>query len=220
MGFNRNLDSSEIVEQFLFLNGEVNESRISNIVIMGMGEPLLNLCALRKALEMLCGKSGFGISKRKITVSTVGICEGIINIANNGPETELAVSIASAREELRNILIPGISRYPLSDLKEAITIYQKKTGRQITIETVLLGGINTGHEDAKALIGFTKNLDAIINVIPWNPVNELYFDNKKLMAPNPNELKEFISMLKNGGLIVTQRYRRGRSISGACGQLG
>ena len=220
MGFFRNLNCSEIIEQFLFLNDELKENRISNIVIMGMGEPLLNLPALRKALEILCGKPGFGISKRKITISTAGIRNGIIDIAKNGPETELAISVASAREELRSVLMPGTVEYPLSELKEALIIFQETTGRQITVETVLLGGVNTGNEDAKALINFAKNLDAVINIIPWNPVSKLRFNNKKLQQPAANEIKNFIDMLKAGGLNVTQRYRRGSGISGACGQLG
>ena len=221
MGFIRNLETSEIAEPYLFLNDELNmNNRISNVVVMGMGEPLLNLPALRKALEILCDPSGFGLSKRKITVSTAGICEGIIDMAENGPETALAVSIASACEDLRCRLMPGASKYSLSRLKEALVFYQKKQSRRITIETVLLGGINTGTSDAQALIDFTRNIDVAINLIPWNPVNELYFEGKKLRKSGQKEIENFTSVLENGGLTVTRRYRRGSSIAGACGQLG
>ena len=223
MGFIRNLDPSEIVEQYLFLNDELQkkskENRISNVVVMGMGEPMLNLNALRKALEILCDPAGFGLSKRKITVSTAGIHDGIVDMTKNGPETELAVSIASAREKLRERIMPGTAEYPLPRLKEALSLFQKKQKRQITIETVLLGEINTGPEDARALIDFCRNLDIVINIIPWNPVKELCFEGKKLRQPDPEEIKYFIRMLEEGGLTVTQRYRRGRGISGACGQL-
>ncbi|MCL1928709.1 MAG: 23S rRNA (adenine(2503)-C(2))-methyltransferase RlmN [Treponema sp.] len=224
MGFIRNLKPSEIIEQFLLLTDELRKTskdcRISNVVVMGMGEPMLNLNALRKALEILCDPAGFCLSKRKITVSTVGICYGIADMAINGPETKLAVSIASAREKLRERLMPGIIKYPLPQLKETISQYQKKQKRRITIETVLLREINTGQEDARALIDFCLNLDIAVNLIPWNPAEELYFEGKKLRQPTPEEVKKFAGMLEKGGLTVTQRYRRGRGVSGACGQLG
>ena len=224
MGYVRSLDASEIVEQFLFLSDiskeQQTERRLTHIVVMGMGEPLLNLSALRKALEILCSPLGFGISKRKITVSTAGIYEGIFDMAENGPETELAVSITSAREGLRRRLMPGTANYPLSKLKEALLAYQKKYRRRITLEIVLLGGINTGAEDAHALIDFTAHLDAKVNLIPWNPVKGLYFEGKKLRQSGQKEITDFKLMLENGGLTVTRRYRRGGSICGACGQLG
>ena len=224
MGFLRNLEASEIVEQFLFLNDELHkiskDNRISHVVVMGMGEPLLNLGALRKAMEILCDSAGFRLSKRKITVSTAGICDGIIDMAENGPETELAVSIPSAREELRSRLMPGTAQYPLPQLKRNLSLFQKNHKRQITIETVLLGNINTDPEDAHALIDFCRNLDTVINLIPWNPVKDLFFEGKTLQQPEPEEIKNFIRILKAGGITVTQRYRRGRGISGACGQLG
>jgi 23S rRNA (adenine2503-C2)-methyltransferase len=150
----------------------------------------------------------------------VGVCDGIIDIAKNGPETELAVSIASARDSLRQELMPGTANYHLKELKEALALFQQKQGRQITIEAVLLGGINTGAEDAESLLDFVQNLDVTINVIPWNPVKGLCFEGKKLLQPEPKEITNFISMLKAGGLTVSQRFRRGRGISGACGQLG
>ena len=228
MGFIRNLDASEIVEQFLFLNDELKNSisdnrldnRISSIVVMGMGEPLLNLGALQKALTILCDPAGFNISRRKITISTAGICNEIADMAENGPEAQLAVSIASACKELRYSLMPGTVKYPLPRLKEALGLFQKKQKGRITVETVLLKGINTRPEDARALIDFTKNLNVAINVIPWNPVQELNFDGHKLQQPASEEIKKFINILEDGGLTVTCRYRRGRSVSGACGQLG
>ena len=228
MGFIRNLETAEIVEQFLLLNDELykksgelqTDQKISRIVVMGMGEPLLNIQALRKALDIFCDPLGFNLSKRKITISTSGIIEGIIDIAENGPETELAVSLPSAREDLRSRLMPGLINHPLSELKKSLGFYQKKTGRRITIETVLLGGINTGRADAASLINFAKNLDAAINLIPWNPVKDLYFEGKKLIECRQKEIDFFSSLLEKGGCTVTRRFRRGRSIAGACGQLG
>ena len=224
MGYVRNLDTSEIAEQFLFLSGMLaeqhKEKKISHIVVMGMGEPLLNLFALRKALETLCSPLGFGLSKRKITISTAGISDGILDITKNGPETELAVSLASAEEDLRRRLMPGTVKYPLNKLKESLLAYQKEYRRQITLEIVLLGGINTRQEDARALIDFAAHLDAAVNLIPWNPVKELHFEEKKLRQCGQKEIMNFMRILENGGLTVTRRYRRGRGICGACGQLG
>jgi 23S rRNA (adenine2503-C2)-methyltransferase len=224
LGFLRNLSASEIVEQFLFLSDELalkpGPPRISRIVVMGMGEPLLNLRALRRALTILCDPLGAGLSKRKITLSTSGICEGILDMAENGPEAELALSLVSAREDLRRRLMPGTAKYPLAELKEALLQYQKKQGRQITVEMVLLGGINTGPEDAGALLDFAKNLDMAVNLIPWNPVKNLCFEGKALHRSGEKEMAHFTRMLEQGGLRVTRRYRRGQGISGACGQLG
>jgi 23S rRNA (adenine2503-C2)-methyltransferase len=217
LGFLRNLEPCEITEQFLHLSREA-PSPIGNIVIMGMGEPLLNLGPLRKALGLIAG--GKGLSLRRVTVSTSGIPRGILDMAENGPKTELAFSLTTAREDLRRRLMPGIREFSLSETKDALAVYQKKTGRRVTIETVLLGGINTGSEDAGALRNFARGLFAVVNVIPWNPVEGLYFEGKPLREPSSSELESFIRQLESGGLKVTRRYRKGRGVSGACGQLG
>jgi 23S rRNA (adenine2503-C2)-methyltransferase len=217
LGFLRNLEAYEIVEQFLHLSREAS-SPIENIVVMGMGEPLLNLDPLRKALGLI--GDGKGLSLRRVTVSTSGIPRGILDLAENGPKTELAFSVTTARESLRRRLMPGAGKFPLSETKAALSVYQKKTGRRITIETVLLGGINTGAEDAEALRDFARGLFAVVNVIPWNPVEGLCFEGKPLREPSPSEVESFIRHLENGGLKVTRRYRKGRGVSGACGQLG
>ena len=228
MGFLRNLETSEIVEQLLFLSVELREqsilqqqqNRISHIVVMGMGEPLLNITPLRKALEILCDPLGFAFSKRKITISTSGIYNGIVELAEKGPAVELAFSIVSAREELRSSLMPGIIKEPLSKIKQALLLYQKELGRRITLEIVLLRGINTTGEDVRSLLDFSENLDITVNLIPWNPVENLFFEGKKIQSPKTLEIQNFSRLLKEGGLRVTQRYRRGRGINGACGQLG
>jgi 23S rRNA (adenine2503-C2)-methyltransferase len=224
LGFFRNLDAAEIVEQFLGLSSLARKKqeaeRISHIVVMGMGEPLLNLPALRKALEILCDKNGFGFSKRKITVSTSGIYQGILDMAENGPEAELALSLTIARESLRERLMPGTAGSSLSQLKDVLKRYQKKQGRRVTLETVLLGGINTTAEDARLLAEFAGDLDAVINLIPWNPVEGLCFEGKSLREPAAEEIENFRNMLEKSGLHVTRRYRKGRAVCGACGQLG
>ena len=218
LGFSRNLLSSEIVFQFLELRRQ--EQGISHIVIMGMGEPLLNLDELRKALFVLTEKEGINLSKRRITLSTCGIVNGILDLAENGPDIRLALSLTTAREELRRKLMPVSHDNPLPLVKDALLRYQEKTGNRITLELVLLGGINSSREDAEALAKFARGLKTIVNLIPWNPVNNIEYEGSFLVPPTPREVKSFMSALQKLGLKVTQRTKKGLSISGACGQLG
>ncbi|MDR1390708.1 MAG: 23S rRNA (adenine(2503)-C(2))-methyltransferase RlmN [Treponema sp.] len=219
LGFLRNLSAAEIVEQFLELDA-LCAGNVSNIVVMGMGEPLLNLEALRKALEIITSPEGRGLSKRRITISTSGIIAGIAELAEKGPDAELALSITTAREDLRGRLIKGAGPVSLRDLKNALVRWQQKHRRRITLETVLLGGINTGGEDAEALVRFARGLRTVVNIIPWNPVEGLSFEGNALVPPAQSETAFFRRQLESAGLNVTCRFRRGRGISGACGQLG
>jgi 23S rRNA (adenine2503-C2)-methyltransferase len=230
--FSRNLNSAEIVEQFLLLektaaeiaganSGESPESRpVSNIVVMGMGEPLLNLGELRRALEVITCKQGIGFSKRRITVSTCGIAQGIVDLADKGPAARLALSLTTADEELRRRLMPITASQPLQDVKKALLYFQEKGGGRVTLEAVLLGGVNTRPEDARSIANFAKGLDAVVNLIPWNPVEGLEFEGKALCWPSNAEVETFTQNLEKLGLKVTRRFRRGRGIMGACGQLG
>jgi 23S rRNA (adenine2503-C2)-methyltransferase len=228
MGFIRNLDSSEIVEQFLRLKDmanaadapESNGHPVSNIVVMGMGEPLLNLTELRRAIEVITCDRGLHFSKRRITVSTCGVAEGIADIADNGPAVRLALSLTTADEALRQRLMPATAGQPLSGVKEALRHFQNRGGGRITLETVLLGNINTRPEDAAAIANFAQGLDAAINLIPWNPVEGLTFEGTPLREPAQAEIQAFTQCLEKAGLNVTRRFRRGRGIAGACGQLG
>jgi 23S rRNA (adenine2503-C2)-methyltransferase len=221
LGFTRNLSPAEIVEQFLFLrDAAADGDAISNIVIMGMGEPLLNLAGLRKALAVITGKDGMCFSKRRVTVSTCGITDGIADIADNGPETRLALSLTTADEALRRRLMPIAGQYPLAGLKKALRYFQRKGGGRVTLEAVLLGGINTRREDAAAIAEFAAGLDAVVNLIPWNPVEGLALEGKALREPAAKEVEAFAVLLQARGLKVTRRFRRGRAVCGACGQLG
>jgi len=224
-GFSRNLSSAEIVEQFLLLErAAAPESPgtrpVSNIVVMGMGEPLLNLPELRRAFEVITCKKGIGFSKRRITVSTCGIADGIEDLAANGPNVRLALSLTTADEDLRRRLMPISSSQPLYKVKEALLGFQDRGGGRVTLEAVLLGGINTRIEDAQSIAGFAKGLDAVVNLIPWNPVKGLEFEGKALKPPSTAEVETFTRELEKLGLNVTRRFRRGRGIMGACGQLG
>jgi 23S rRNA (adenine2503-C2)-methyltransferase len=218
LGFRRNLDSAEITEQFLLLRALV--PAVSNIVIMGMGEPLFNLGELRRALAVLTNPAGLGISSRRITLSTSGVAVGIRELADRGPAVRLALSLTTAREELRQALMPIGRANPLPALKDALRYFQQRGGGRITLEAALLSGLNTGPEDAAALIAFAAGLDVAVNLIPWNPVAGLEFAGKPLREPPRREVENFTRLLKQGGLKVTRRFRRGRSVRGACGQLG
>jgi 23S rRNA (adenine2503-C2)-methyltransferase len=218
LGFLRNLSSAEIVEQFLHIR--LINPDIANIVIMGMGEPLLNLGELRKALEILTCPEGIGLSKRRITLSTSGIIRGIRDLAENGPDIRLALSLTTADAPLRDRLMPISRTNSLPALKDALEYYQRKQKKRITLEAVLLGGLNTRDEDIAAMTAFVQGLDVAINLIPWNPVEGMRFDGNLLREPSAGEISRFSRELSRRGIKVTRRFRKGRLVSGACGQLG
>lgn len=218
LGFLRNLESYEIVEQFLHLKQLAPE--LSHIVVMGMGEPMLNLDALREAVSIFTDPEGLGISKRRITVSTSGILLGLKEFTDLGPDIRLAVSLTTADSELRDQLMPISKANPLPELKNALLYYQKKRKKRITLEAVLMKGINTRSEDAKAMAAFAKGLDVVINLIPWNPVDGLGLNGIAFSEPSRREVERFSTELEQRGLNVTLRLKKGRTVSGACGQLG
>ena len=218
LGFLRNLSAGEIVEQFLHLQDAAGQ--ISNVVVMGMGEPFLNLEALRDAIAILTHPEGLGLSKRRFTVSTSGLAEGIRKLADDGPDVRLAVSLTTAEPVLRERLMPVTRTDPLPELKAALIYHQKKREKRITLEAVLLGGINTRIADADALAEFTRGLDAIVNLIPWNPVDELGMDGSNFIEPSESEILRFERMLTDRNIPTTRRFEKGRGVAGACGQLG
>jgi 23S rRNA (adenine2503-C2)-methyltransferase len=224
LGFKRNLDCAEIIEQFLHLRlasfAKDSGHIIDNIVVMGMGEPLLNLPNLRKAILLLNDKKGINFSPRRITISTCGICGGIYDLAQNPPYVRLALSLVTADEALRQRLMPVAKSNPLEKIKENLLLYQKKSGARLTLEIPLFKDVNTRDTDAKSVAVFAKGLDTIVNIIPWNPVAGLEFEGKPLCEPDKRETETFISMLESYGLKVTMRLHKGRSVMGACGQLG
>lgn len=209
----RNLTPAEIVEQFLFLEQECGH--LDNIVFMGMGEPMMNLEGIRKAIAVLTDKRGRNLSGRRITLSTSGIIKGIYDLADNGPNIRLAVSLTTANEDLRTELMPVNKGNPLPELRKAIDYYAKKSGRRVTLEAALLAGKNTDKESAEKMISFAKGIDVNVNLIPWNPVATLPFT-----EPSNSEVHFFVNYLEKAGVNVTLRTKRGRKIGGACGQLG
>ena len=213
LGLARNLTPAEIVEQFLFLEQECGH--LDNIVFMGMGEPMMNLEGIRKAIAVLTDKRGRNLSGRRITLSTSGIIKGIYDLADNGPNIRLAVSLTTANEDLRTELMPVNKGNPLPELRKAIDYYAKKSGRRVTLEAALLAGKNTDKESAEKMISFAKGIDVNVNLIPWNPVATLPFT-----EPSNSEVHFFVNYLEKAGVNVTLRTKRGRKIGGACGQLG
>lgn len=213
LGFARNLEPEEIVEQFLFLEAECGT--LDNIVFMGMGEPMQNLPAIRKAVAVLTHPDGRNLSARRITISTCGIVKGIYDLADNGPHLRLAVSLTTADEQLRSQIMPVNLAHPLSELQKAIAYYAEKSGKRVTLEAALMRGQNTGSENARKMIQFAQGINVNINLIPWNPVEGLPFS-----EPDAAEIRNFTALLENAGLNVTLRTRRGEKIGGACGQLG
>ena len=214
LGLARNLTAGEIVEQFLYMEHEAG--KLDNIVFMGMGEPMQNLDAIRQTIEILCHKDGRALSSKRITLSTCGIVKGIYDLADNGPYIRLAVSLTTADEQLRQKLMPvSCGANSLPELRKAIEYYVQKSGKRVTLEAALLHNQNTSVQSAKNLINFARGIDVNINLIPWNPVAGLEFE-----EPSQNEVRTFVETLEKAGLNVTLRTRRGRKIGGACGQLG
>lgn len=213
MGFRRDLTASQIIDQVLILRDIYGTP--SNIVYMGMGEPLLNLGAVGRSIGILGHEAGMAMSPRRITVSTSGIPEGILDLAETMPEIRLAVSIVSAEEQVRRDLMPGASKYSLAAIHSALEQYQR-AGRRITTEYVLLEGINDTPSAISALERFCRGLSVMVNVIPWNQYDEASPD---LHEPSEESVRRFMTGLRTRGLNATLRRSKGRGIDGACGLL-
>ena len=214
-GFRRNLTAGEIAEQVTRLVVEQNlGDRTPNIVYMGMGEPFQNYEAVIKSIRILMEKEGLNIGARKITVSTVGDVSGIRRFAEEDWQVRLAISLHAANNPLRTKLLPLNRRYPLEALIEAVDYYCLKTGRQLSFEWTLLRGVNDSSEDAHQLATLIRGLPAVVNVIPYNPVEGVAFE-----APSRTACKAFCHQLTSLGIQTTLRQERGQDIDAACGQL-
>lgn len=215
LGLDRNLSTGEILEQILHVDRLLAaEERITNIVVMGIGEPLANLPNLLPALETLNEKGGMGLGARRITVSTVGLPEKIRELAEFGKPFNLAVSLHAPTDELRNTIVPVNANIGIEAILSAADAYSEKTGRRVTYEYVLLGNTNDLPEHARELATLLKNRKAHVNLIPMNVVSELPFD-----APTLPRTIRFLSILQNAGINTTVRKRKGADIDAACGQL-
>jgi 23S rRNA (adenine2503-C2)-methyltransferase len=220
-GFQRNLLAYEIAGQVLSSRRELakrlkrNEiDLITNVVYMGMGEPLLNYDEMIKSVYMLNEHNGINIGQRHITISTAGEVSGINRLLQEDLQVTLAISLHACDNELRNELVPINKKYPLEVLLDAAREYSKKSNRRVTFEYVLLDEVNTRKKDAEAVIRLLKPILANVNLIPYNEVSGLDFK-----RPSNHRINQFYQWLTAGGLNVTLREERGSDIEAACGQL-
>ena len=202
LGCLRNLSPNEIVEQFLHL--EKICGKLDN-----------NLDSIAKTIAVLTHPKGRNLSHRRITLSTSGICKGIYELADSKLDIRLAVSLTTADEDLRTTLMPVTKANPLSELKKAIRYFNDKTDKRVTLELALLKDVNTSYKAAQQVRAFAEGLNVHINLIPWNPVQQLPYN-----TPSDSEIRSFYNYLTAENLNVTVRQKRGRTIGGACGQLG
>ncbi len=210
-GFKRNLTAQEIIEQVLTIQRDTG-LKVTNIVFMGQGEPLLNTDNVLKALQIF--NDDFQIGARRITISTSGIIPQIDRLAELDMQSTLAISLHAPNHNLRKTLMPIENKYPITDLKTSLKNYIEKTGRRITIEYILIHGFNDTPQAAKELAYFLKDLKCNINLIPYNSVVEN--DYKK---PSVSDVMKFKYLLEHSGKKVTVRLERGADIDAACGQL-
>lgn len=214
MSIKRDLRCGEILEQALGISRDLKGGRITNVVMMGTGEPLANYDNVMKAINILNSPYGFGIGARKITVSTAGYIPGIKRFMKEKEQIELSVSLHAATDETRSYLMPINKKYPLPELMRACREYVKEKDRIITFEYVLIKGVNASREDAEALSRLLKDLPSKVNLISFNPVSSFNF-----MPPSDKEIKEFQDILKKHNINSTIRTQRGADIDAACGQL-
>lgn len=212
-GLERNLRASEMLDQVYQIQ-KWSKERVSNVVVMGTGEPFDNYDELLCFLQLLTGEGGLHISQRNITVSTCGIVPGIRRLADEKLQITLALSLHASNQEKRRKIMPVANKYELSEVLDACRYYFEQTGRRITFEYSLADGINDSREDAEELAALLKPLNCHVNLIPINPVRERDF-----VQPDDHTVTNFKNKLEKSGINVTIRREMGRDIDGACGQL-
>jgi 23S rRNA (adenine2503-C2)-methyltransferase len=210
-GFTRNLKAYEIVDQVLTVQEDFGQ-RVSHVVFMGMGEPLINLDEVVLAVRSL--NQDVGIGQRSLTISTVGLPNKIRQLAQHKLQVTFAVSIHASNQQLREKLIPSAKNYPLSQLLAECREYVEITGRRITFEYVLLSGVNDSPQHAQELVKDLKGFQTHVNLIPYNPISEADYQ-----RPNQQRIENFTDVLQKAKIAVTVRYSRGLEANAACGQL-
>lgn len=216
MGLKRNLTTGEIVEQVLQIQAHLLEKgeSVNHIVFMGMGEPLENFDAVVKSLRILTDPNLFGLSQRHITLSTVGVIEGIRKLAQESFKINLALSLHAPNQHVRKKIIPYARKYDFDELMQAVDEYRELTKRDITFEYTLISGINDTSEHAEELAKLLEHRPCTVNLIPYNPVAGL-----NLEKPHRSEIMAFREILHSHGIVHTCRYTKGDDIAAACGQL-
>mgnify|MGYP000479342058 CR=1 FL=1 len=212
-GLDRNLTPSEMLSQIYYIQRDTEE-RVSNVVMMGTGEPMDNYNNILKFLHLLTDENGLNISQRNVTVSTCGIVPRMRQLADEKLQITLALSLHATTDEKRRKLMPIANRYSIKELMEVCQYYFEQTGRRITFEYSLVGGVNDTEEDARELIALAKPLCCHINLIPVNPIKE-----RDYVQSDTKHIQAFKNKLEKNGINVTIRREMGRDIDGACGQL-
>ena len=212
-GWVRDLKPSEMLEQIYQIQRIMND-RVSNIVLMGTGEPMDNYDAVVRFIRLVSHKKGLNISQRNITVSTCGIVPRIRQFADEGLNVTLALSLHAPNDEKRRELMPIANRYSLEEVLAACRYYFDRTGRRLTFEYSLVGGKNDSEEDARQLAGLLKGLNCHVNLIPVNPIKE-----RNYVQSGQKVIEAFKNKLEKYKINVTIRREMGRDIDGACGQL-
>lgn len=217
-GFTRNLTAAEIADQVMYFVHALRPQgrRVTNVVFMGMGEPLLNTGEVRKAVGRLTDPEGLGLGERHITISTVGIVPQINRFADWAGQVNLAVSLHAPNDELRSRLVPYNRHFPIAGLMEAVRGYVERTNRRVSFEYVLLRGVNDSESLARELACLLRPFGGLahVNLIPWNPFREGRF----IRSEGP-DASAFAATLERAGVNATVRYSKGLDISAACGQL-
>ena len=212
-GLTRNLLPSEMLDQIYAITQDTKE-RVSNVVVMGTGEPLDNYDNLLRFISLLTDENGLHISQRNVTVSTCGLVPEIYKLAQEKLQITLALSLHATTDEKRRKLMPIANQYSIAELMEACQNYFEQTGRRLTFEYSLVGGVNDTPEDARELCALVKPLNCHVNLIPVNPIRERDYVQSETKA-----IQAFKGKLERSGIQVTVRREMGRDIDGACGQL-
>ncbi len=217
LGFQRNLDFTEIYDQVILINNyskEIFNKKLSNIVIMGMGEPFLNFDEVIKSISYLTNEKYFGMSPKRITLSTSGIIDKIYKFSDLKIGINLAISLHSAAQKIREQIMPIAQNNNINDLIKALEYYYKTNNERVTIEYLLLNNVNDSLKDAKELANFCKHFPVKINIIDYNNIAEANFEKS-----NENKKNSFVEYLEKLNILVNVRKSRGDEISAACGQL-
>ncbi|MBU0475825.1 MAG: 23S rRNA (adenine(2503)-C(2))-methyltransferase RlmN [Bacteroidetes bacterium] len=221
MGFKRNLTVGEIVDQYFLTAKDVGKNVITNIVFMGMGEPLINFQNTMAALDIFTNQHNNRISRNRITVSTSGIPENIRVLADSPYRIKLALSLHSTFDDIRSRIMPINKRFPLADVLDAIRYYSRITDTRITFEYVMLKGINDREEDIRALTKLCRSLPSKLNVIPFNSIAHMSPEgiSKELVPTSLYDIDKFVTKLRDNNITVMVRDTQGDDIAAACGQL-
>jgi len=211
-GFVRNLHADEIVAQALMME-YLEKEGFNNIVLMGMGEPLLNIKNVFKAIEIFAHPKLRNMGWRRMTLSTVGIPEGMEELARKYPQVKLSISLHAASNSVRDYLVPMNHKYPIEMILSAAKRFQEITGKRVTFEYVLIKGVNDKNEDARKLVELLKPIKSHVNLIPVNETNAHF------QKPSHKQIQEFAKILESNGIETTVRAEKGSDIAAACGQL-